>query len=45
MTAKHAAVAIGSGVAAGWVLALVALYVWLAVVDHSELDCSLGQLG
>jgi hypothetical protein len=38
MTTKHAAVALGSGIAAGWLLALAAMYVWLAVVDHHELD-------
>jgi hypothetical protein len=44
MTAKHVAVAIGSGIAAGWLLALALLYLWLAVIDHHELDCTLGRV-
>lgn len=44
MTTKHAAVTIGSGIVAGWVLGMALIYVWLAVIDHHEMDYSLGRI-
>jgi hypothetical protein len=44
MTIKTVAVVLGSSVAGGWVLALALMYVWLAVIDHHELDCTFGRI-